>query len=88
MANFYYTAKTNDGETRTGLSEAGNIRELAQILKRQGLILVRADSEIDRDKKNISMPFLSRKVSLSEKMFMTRNTNIFSSSQCSSFFVQ
>jgi type IV pilus assembly protein PilC len=74
--NFYYTAKTNSGETRTGLSEAENIRELAQILKSQGLILVKADSEIERDKKNISIPFLSRKVSLSEKMFMTRNLSI------------
>ena len=59
--NFYYTAKTNNGETRTGLYEAENIRELAQILKGQGLILVKADSEIDRDKKiSIFLFFLGR----------------------------
>ena len=45
MPNFSYTAKSLDGKVKTGTSEAGDIKELAQSLKGEGLILVKADSE-------------------------------------------
>jgi type IV pilus assembly protein PilC len=71
MSNFSYTAKSLDGEVKTGTSDAASVRELAQSLTNDGLILVKADS--DKEKRSFSLPFVSGKVSISEKMLMTRN---------------
>jgi type IV pilus assembly protein PilC len=76
MANFLYTAKSLDGKEETGFSEAKNVRELAQILKAEGLILVKVDSGEEKRKGNLNVPFFSRKVSITEKMLMTRNLAI------------
>ncbi len=73
MSNFLYTAKSLDGEVKTGILDAENIRELAQILKGEGLILVKADSKIDKKRNGFSLSFFSGKVSISEKMLVTRN---------------
>lgn len=43
MANFIYTAKDKDGQTKTGHLEAANQHELAATLRSQGLILISAD---------------------------------------------
>lgn len=76
MPNFLYTAKSLDGETKTGSLVAEDIRELAQILKKDRLILVDAKSKIEKKKSVFGSFFSGRKVSISEKMFMTRNLSI------------
>ncbi|MCX6718582.1 MAG: type II secretion system F family protein [Candidatus Staskawiczbacteria bacterium] len=73
MANFSYTAKSLDGEIKTGNSDAENIRELAQSLKGEGLVLVKANIKKEKKKSIFNFSFLSGKVSISEKMLMTRN---------------
>ncbi|MCX6722845.1 MAG: type II secretion system F family protein [Candidatus Staskawiczbacteria bacterium] len=76
MTNFKYTAKSIDGKVKTGTSDAQNIRELAQSLKMEGMILVKADYKDNKIHHGLNIPFLNRKVSLSEKMFMARNLSI------------
>jgi len=76
MPFFYYTAKSVDGRTKTGIYDAENIRDLAQKLKAEGLILVKADPQSEKGKNNFNLPFLSKKVAISEKMFMARNLSI------------
>lgn len=73
MPNFVYTAKSLDGKVKEGTSDATNIRELAQSLKSEGLILVKADFKTQRARTAFDIPFLSSKVSITEKMLMTRN---------------
>jgi len=72
MPIFFYTAKSLDGKTRTGVQESINLRELAQNLKSEGLILIKADTQSDLQKKKLRVYFFE-KVSISEKMLMTRN---------------
>lgn len=79
MTTFFYTAKSLDGETKTGSSEARNIEELAQKLREEGLFLARADSKIEKGKSTSlqGMFFgLHKRVSVAEKMLMTRNLSI------------
>lgn len=73
MPNFFYTAESLNGEVKTGNYDARDIRELAQILRGEGLILTKADLKTEKVKRGFSLPFFSRKVSISEKMLMTRN---------------
>lgn len=80
MPNFSYTAKSLDGKTKTGVSEAENVKKLAQELREEGLFLARADYK--GEKKKSGSGFLgrlfgsSKKVSLTEKMLMTRNLSV------------
>lgn len=76
MPNFSYTAKSIDGEIKTGVSDAENIRELARSLKAEGLILVGADYKTEKGKGSFSLSFFYGKVSIAEKMLMTRNLSI------------
>jgi len=76
MANFSYTAKSLDGHIQKGTSEAENIRELAQSLKTEGMILVKADYIVKRGGGRFEIPFLRGKVSLNEKILMTRNLSV------------
>lgn len=73
MANFLYTAKSLDGEIKTGFAEAENIKELAADLKSEGLFLARVDSQTEKEKSAFGLNFFHRKVSIAEKMLMTRN---------------
>jgi len=73
MPNFFYTAKSLDGKVKIGDVEAKSIKELAQILKGEGLILVKADIKKEKIKSNFDLSFVSGKVSITEKMLMTRN---------------
>ena len=43
MPNYFYTAKTLNGEARTGNLPAENINQLAQNLKNEGIILMRVN---------------------------------------------
>ena len=73
MPNFLYTAKSLNGQIKTGNIDAKDIRELAQSLKGEGLVLVKADYEVEKAKSIFNFSFFSGKVSITEKMLMTRN---------------
>lgn len=73
MPNFFYTAKSIDGRIKTGSLPAKDVRELAQSLKGEGLILTKADAEKENGGGGFRLPFFSDKVSVTEKMLMTRN---------------
>jgi len=72
MSTFFYTAKSPDGKTKAGTREASGVRELAKILNEEGLILTKAEENMGKGKRNFSL-FSSSKVSIAEKMLMTRN---------------
>jgi len=73
MPNFFYTAKSVQGDTKSGFQEAKDEHHLSQILHGQGLILIKADSE-DSRKRGGGFSFLG--IPLSEKMFFTRNLQV------------
>lgn len=76
MPSYFYTSKTSEGKTKTGILPAGNIHQLARKLKGKGLILIKAILEEERGKKKfrISIPFL--KVSSTEKIIVVRNLQV------------
>ena len=76
MSNYFYTAKSLDGKTQTGVLDAKDERQIAQNLKDKGLILIKAvieDKKTD-SKLNFSIPFLG--VSSTEKIIMVRNMGV------------
>lgn len=77
MPSYYYIAKSLEGETKSGVLEAKSERELAQRLRKEGLILIRAVSEKEKEKKKleISLPLIGE-VSLTDKMMLTRNLEV------------
>lgn len=77
MPKYFYTARSRNGELKSGTLEAKDSHELAQILHQEGCTLVSADLEEGglKIRRSISLSFLSR-VSLKEKMFFTRNLRI------------
>jgi len=55
MPKYIYTAKSLDGETKTGNLEAKDIHQLAQTLRQESLILIRARPEgLEKKKFNFS----------------------------------
>jgi general secretion pathway protein F len=69
----FYTAKNLNGKTVTGMLVAKDMRELSQILKDDGLVLIKADTKAKRGKFNLSF---SIGVSATEKIVMTRNLSV------------
>jgi type IV pilus assembly protein PilC len=73
MPNYIYTAKTLNGENKTGIESAKDVHQLFQNLKAEGLVLVKIDVE-GQEKKNFFISAVpSFRVSLSDKIMMTRN---------------
>ncbi len=77
MPRYFYTAKNQTGETKTGFLTAENTHQLARLLKKDGLILVNATPQEEKKKKgfNISIPFLGR-ITTREKLMATRNLQV------------
>jgi type IV pilus assembly protein PilC len=83
MPRYFYTAKSLKGESKSGVLEAKDIHQLAQKLHEQGFILIKAETEEEKTKKEPrsffgkggTLPFFG-KVSLKEKMFFTRNLQV------------
>lgn len=75
MPNYFYTAKSLDGRTETGTLDALDERKLAQSLKSQGMILIKAVSE-GEGKRVSRFKFSFLGVSLAEKIIMTRNLEV------------
>lgn len=71
MPIYSYTAKSFDGQTKTGNLEAKDERQLAQKLKSQGMVLIRSVFEKKKTKFKFSFPFF--RVSSVEKIIMIRN---------------
>lgn len=76
MPKYFYTAKSLRGENKTGVLEAKDTHQLAQILRQEGFILINAElgSGIKENKLEISLPSFG--VPLSEKLFFTRNLQV------------
>jgi type IV pilus assembly protein PilC len=77
MPKYFYTAKSLKGESKTGTLEAKDIHQLAKKLREQGFILIKAETETEIAKERkfeISLPFGG--VSLTEKIFFTRNLRV------------
>jgi len=82
MPRYFYTAKTFQGESKSGILEAKDKHQLARILRQEGYVLISAD--LDEEKKPLTtfqekwwgaLPFLE-KVSLTEKTVFTRNLRV------------
>jgi len=76
MTNYFYTAKSADGKNETGTMPAENEHALAQELKNKGLVLIRAVIEDKRKKTLLDFLTPSPKISLSDKLMLTRNLQI------------
>jgi type IV pilus assembly protein PilC len=77
MPNYSYTAKSVDSKTKKGKAFADNLRQLAQNLKDENLILINAVSDDKEEKRSFLNSFFSKvRVSSAEKIIMTRNLHI------------
>jgi len=76
MPRYFYTAKSLKGEEKSGALEAKDIHQLAQKLHEQGFILIKAIPEEPVPKKTWWGTLPSLGVSLTEKMFFTRNLQV------------
>ncbi len=76
MPKYFYTAQSLTGESKSGILEAKDEHQLARTLRQEGLILIRAEPEekLKEKKFKISLPSLG--VSLTEKIFFTRNLQV------------
>ena len=73
MPNYFYTAKSFAGETKTGSIVAENRRQIAKLLKEEGLILINAVLPEEKER-NLFKFFAPRvKISSTEKVLMSRN---------------
>lgn len=78
MPIFYYTAKTQKGETKNGTLEVKDEESLAQTLRQEGLVLISA-RVLEEEKKKKKIPLIAKikgifgRVSLVEKLMFTRH---------------
>ncbi len=75
MPNYIYTAKSLDGKIVSGILDVKDMRELAKILKNEGMFLVKAVIKDKKIKKLFDFSF-SSKVSSSDKIMFTKNLSI------------
>ena len=81
MPNYFYKAKNLKGEEESGFLEAKDLSQLARLLRQKGYFLISAEEELKEKKKKFEIKKLNifekfGKVSLSEKLFFTRNLEI------------
>jgi len=78
MPEYFYTAKSIGGEIKTGVLSVKDRTELSRVLHQEGYFLISANLEGQETKKrkfSISLPSFGG-VSLSEKMFFTKNLGV------------
>ena len=73
MPNYFYTAKSFDGVTKTGTGYWESQSALAQSLKADGLVLVTAVEGVEKKKSGMDFLVPSFGISSKEKIMMTRN---------------
>jgi type II secretory pathway component PulF len=77
MPNYFYTAKSFDGQTKTGDIFAKDLHELATVLKDQDMILIKAIDQEKKEKKNtFVLPSFSSGVPAVEKIMMVKNLQV------------
>ena len=76
MAYYFYTAKSFAGEIKSGLLEARDKHQLAQILRKEGYLLISAELKERAKKEKASFLKKLRRISLAEKIFFVRNLAI------------
>lgn len=77
MAQYFYSAKSFTGETRSGIIEAKDEYALARILRQKGYVLIKARLKEGKPKGKLKIFFPFRRgVSLTEKMMFTRNLHV------------
>lgn len=79
MPRYLYVAKSREGDSKTGSSNARDQYDLAQMLRSEGYILIKAelDGSDKKDKFYLSSPFFFlKRVSLVEKTMFTRNLKV------------
>jgi len=80
MVKFFFTAKSQKGEPRSGSQEAKDEQALARILRQEGYVLISAVKEEAEKKKGFQLDlqifsFLGQ-VSLKDKILFTRNLQV------------
>lgn len=76
MPKYFYTAQSLDGENKKGTMEAKDEHQLARALRQENLILIRAELK-DPSRKKLNIEIIpSFGVSLTEKLFFTRNLRV------------
>lgn len=76
MPIYSYIAKSLKGESEIGELEAKNERQLAQILRQREYLLVSAELKTGNKKEKSSIFRISKRISLTERIFFTRNLEI------------
>lgn len=76
MPNYFYIAKSFDERTETGFLNVPDESHLAQSLKSQGLVLVNAIIGEKAKSEIFSLPPIFARVSLTEKIMMTRQLGV------------
>src|SRR3989344_577549 len=76
MPDYFYTAKSFDGTTQTGTLDALDESQLAQNLKRQNLVLIRAQVQDGKARKGFNMSISLLGVSSTEKIMMAKNLGV------------
>jgi len=80
MPTYLYAAKTKKGENKAGTLEATNKHELASVLRQQGLVLISAETTVQKEKTGRFdlKDFIQRigKISLVERMIFSRHLSI------------
>jgi len=75
MPNYNYIAKSIEGRKKKGKKQTNNKRDLARLLKSEGFFLISAEAQKKKKKKmEISISF--GRVSLTDKLMMTRNLQV------------
>jgi len=81
MPIYFYKARNFKGEEESGILDAQNSSHLARILRKKGYFLISAEKKGSKEKRKFKLPDLSFlekfvTVSLSEKLFFTRNLRV------------
>lgn len=76
MPNYFYTAKSLAGDTKTGNIDAKNEHDLAQMLKSLGLVLIKANAHEKNKKSFLDLNFSLFGVPVTEKIIMARNLEV------------
>ena len=76
VPNFFYTAKSFNGETEAGVLNATDEYQLAKMIRSKGLVLIRAVPEEAKKKFNLNFSFSLFPVPLAEKIMLIRNLGV------------
>jgi type IV pilus assembly protein PilC len=73
MTQFFYKAKTKEGEVKNGKIVANDQKEVEELMKRRGLFLISAKDLSVKKAGTIKLPKFMQRVGLVDKMLFTRN---------------